>query len=412
MKIALLVLFFMPISFLFSNTVAQEGSGSLSKEQDQLVLYLKGTPYERGFQHGVLLKEQIQRNIATYIDQPKSDIPDRVESFAQNISLLMSFVPQHFKEEMQGLADGSGVPLKKIITLNLFPEMFHCSGITVYGGASKNGVLYHARVLDYSVGKNLQTTAVLQIVKPSDGHCFLNVSYAGFIGSITGMNEEKIALGEIGGLGYGQWSGVPMAFLLRDVLQFTASIDEIKDYLQKTPRTCEYYYVFSDGKTDESVGVYATHTQLQFFKPGQPYALIAPAGLPENYGTNGDNDKFVLNRCSLEYSPYQTLLFENDERLAMLYRVQPSDCLLLTGFSHPERYPVLAERVLKDYGNIDEKSLMNIIQRPVSRPSNLHNAIFCPSALKVWIAHAGPNDEPACDQEYVEWDFSKLLDTL
>lgn len=407
------VLFFLilicTISFGFSELISEQGEGHLEKQKGTLILHLKGTPYERGFQHGTLLKEQIARNIATYIDQPKSDIPGRVESFAQNISLLMSFVPEHFKEEMQGLADGSGVPLQKIVILNLFPEMFHCSGITVSGDASKKGVLYHARVLDYSVGKNLQSTAVLQIVQPDKGNVFLNVSYAGFIGSITGMNKEKIAIGEIGGLGYGNWSGVPMAFLLRDILQFSSSIDDIKTHLQDTPKTCEYYYVFSDGKTNESIGVYATASQVQFFTPGESYALMAPTGLPDKYGSNGDNDKFFLSDCTLENTAYQSLLFEKDNRLAMLFRVQPKDCLLLTGFTHPERYPTLVERVLKNYGHIDETALMDIIKCPVARPSNLHNAIFCPSALKVWIAHAGPTDEPACDQEYQEWDLLNLL---
>lgn len=93
----------------------------------------------------------------------------------------------------------------------------------------------------------------------------------------------------------------------------------------------------------------------------------------------------------------------------MLFRLQPADCLLLTGFPYPERYPVLVERTLEKYGSIDEDSLMQIIKLPVARTSNLHNAIFQPSQLKVWISHAGPNDEPACDQHYDEWDFSDLL---
>lgn len=397
----------------FSAVLSTQGNGFLEEKNGQKILHLKGTPYERGFQHGVLLKDQIQRNISTYIDTAKerSPIEGRVDDFAKNIPVLMSFVPAHFKEEMKGLADGSGIPLQKIIALNLFPEMFHCSGITVCGEASKNGELYHVRVLDYSVGKNLQSTSALMIVEPENGIPYLNVSYAGFIGTITGMNNQKIAIGEIGGLGYGSWQGIPMAFLLREILEKATSIEDVKSILQNSPRTCEYYYVFSDGKTKESIGVYTTKSQLRYFKAGESYALLAPSQLPENYAPNGDHDKFVLTDCSVQTTPYQTLLFESDGRLAMLYRVQPSDCLLLTGYPHPDRYPVLVDRVLKDYGSIDEKALIEIIKEPVARPSNLHNAIFKPSELKVWIAHAGPNDEVACDQEYQEWDFSELLNS-
>jgi isopenicillin-N N-acyltransferase like protein len=410
MRIASLFFFLLFAAFpAFSEILSKQGEGFLEKQNHQQILHLKGTPYERGYQHGVLLKDQIARNIATYIDQPKSPVPGRVEEFVNALPVLMSYVPAHFIEEMKGMAEGSGIPFSKIAFLNLFPEMFHCSGITVSGQASKNGELYHVRVLDYSVGKNLQNTSVLQIVEPENGLAFLNVSYAGFIGTITGMNREKIAIGEIGGLGYGSWQGIPMAFLLREILQKATSLSEVKAILQTSPRTCEYYYVFSDGKTNESFGVYATADQLQFITPGDSYALIAPSHLPANYGHNGDHDKFVLTSCTVENTAYQTLLFENDHRLAMLFRLQPPHCLLLTGYPYPERYPVLIERTLEKYGTIDEKDLMEIVKCPVARPSNLHTAIFQPSQLKVWIAHAGPNDEPACDQAYQEWDFSSLL---
>jgi isopenicillin-N N-acyltransferase like protein len=412
-RIATFFLFALFFAFpVFCDAIKKEGKGFLEQQNGQLILHLKGTPYERGYQHGVLLKAQIQRNIATYIDQPKSHIPGRIEEFTKNVPTLLSFTPKYFIEEMQGLADGSGIPLNKIIALNLFPEMFHCSGITVAGPATQNHELYHVRVLDYSIGKNLQSTAVLQVVEPESGIAFLNVSYAGFIGTVTGMNQQKIAIGEIGGLGYGSWNGVPMAFLLRDLLEKASSLDEIKSYLQSTPRTCEYYYVFSDGKTNESIGVYATASQLQYIHAADTYALIAPSNLPENYGLNGDHDKFVLTCCEIENTPYQTLLFEESKRVAMFFRQQPSGCLLLTGFPHPERYPILVDRIMSKYGAIDEKALMEIIKCPVARESNLHTAIFHPAALKVWIAHAGPKDEPACDQQYQEWDFSSLLTSL
>lgn len=393
----------------FSETIAKHGQGFLERQHNQQILHLKGTPYERGYQHGLLLKEQIQRNIEAYIDKPQSPVPDRVMEFVKSLPALMSYVPEHFIEEMKGVSDGSGIPLSKIVTLNLFPEMFHCSGVTVSGQASKNHELYQVRVLDYSIGKNLQSTSVLQVIEPDHGIAFVNVSYAGFIGTVTGMNKEKIAIGEIGGLGYGSWQGIPMAFLLREILQNASTLDEIKKILQNSLRTCEYYYVFSDGKTNESIGVYATANQLQFIAPGESYALIAPSNLPANYGQNGDNDKFVFTSCSVENTPYQTLFFESDQRLAMLFRLQPSDCLLLTGYPHPERYPVLVERTLEKYGTIDAKDLMEIVKCPVARPSNLHTAIFQPSQLKMWISHAGPNDEPACDQPYQEWELGSLF---
>ncbi len=348
---------------------ATQGKGSLESQDGQMILKLRGTPYERGYQHGVLLKDQIQHNITTFIEGPKGPFQARVEAFIEHLPQLLSIIPDRFKEEMAGISDGADIAYDKILMLNLFPEMFHCSGITVSGPASQEE-LYHVRVLDYSIGKHLQKTAVLQVVEPDGKIPYMNVSYAGFIGTVTGMNLEKIALGEIGGLGYGKWDGIPMAFLLREILENAASLDEVKDILENSPRTCEYYYVFSDGKTKDSLGVYATPTQLQYILPSEAYEDIPTGELRE----------------------------------------QPSHCLLLTGQPRPpEKHSTLVERILENYGKIDVPILMKIIKRPIAHQSNLHNAIFQPSVLKVWIAHAGPNDEPACDQPYHAWDLKLLL---
>lgn len=57
----------------------------------------------------------------------------------------------------------------------------------------------------------LQDHAVLMIVEPEGQLPFVNVSYAGFIGSVTGMNLEQLSTGEMGGGGVGQWDGIPMS---------------------------------------------------------------------------------------------------------------------------------------------------------------------------------------------------------
>jgi isopenicillin-N N-acyltransferase like protein len=400
------------IPSLHSEILSSLGSAFLKQEKGQTVLHVKGSPYEMGYQHGKLLKDQVQRNIQFYIDKTEKNdsVPaGRVKEFLQHIPQVLKHTPERFIEEMKGLAEGAEVPFEKIVLLNLFPEMFHCSGITARKEASHDGSLYHVRILDYSIGKNLQSTAVLIVAEPLDGISFLNVSYAGFIGSVTGMNSKKISVGEIGGQGYGYWDGIPMAFLMRIILEEAESLDQARHLLSSSPRTCEYYYVVSDGNTDDSFGCYATSSHIHFIEPGTNYAMFATAPLPLHYEKNGQHDKFFLSNCSTLSSLYQECWMQNDGQVSALFHRQPQDTLLLTGFSHPERYPVLTERIVENYGRINAVTLMEIIKQPVSRESNLHNAIFHPSTLEIWIAHAGPNNEPACDQPYSHFSMQDLL---
>jgi isopenicillin-N N-acyltransferase like protein len=360
---------------------------SIQNKEGHTVLHIEGTPFEMGFQHGSLLKEKIHQNIRNHLrlgkEPPSISKKERTERFLKVLPHITTFIPEKYIQEMEGVAKGADASFNDILLLNLFPEMFHCCAVTASKEASADGSLYHARVLDYSEGKDLQSSAVLIIAKPNTGYTFINVSYAGFIGTVTGMNEKKIAIGEIGGDGYEHWSGMPMSFLLRSILEDASSLNEAKEILKKTPRTCEYYYIISDGKTDEAFSCYATDSKLQFMSPGQDYSITPP--LDEH-----------LNL---------TIEQGSSENPKASFFKQEKDMILLTGLSSPERYPVLLERACSYWGLINETSLMDIIQTPVSRESNLHNAIFHPSSLTLWVSHAGKEGEPACTQPYVKFSI-------
>jgi isopenicillin-N N-acyltransferase like protein len=83
----------------------------------------------------------------------------------------------------------------------------------------------------------------------------------------------------------------------------------------------------------------------------------------------------------------------------------PEDVVLLSG---EDRAKVLAERIRENYGRIDVPRLAEIIKRPVSMQSNLHDAIFAPESLEMWFADAG-RFTPACDEPYARVNLAELL---
>jgi hypothetical protein len=381
------------VFFFFFNTCFAETSPqilnncSLKVVEDQKILHLKGSPYEIGYQHGNLLKNEISNNIARFITpilSSNTNLPPVIPHFKEAVPKILPYISLDLVQEMQGMADGSGLPYTSILFLNLFPEMFHCSGVIVKDAATLHGELYHVRVLDYSKGNGLQSTAILTIVEPNNGIPFLNATYAGFVGCVTGMNLQKIAIGEIGGKGYGYWEGVPMAFLLRTILQHASTLEDVKSILTDTQRTCEYYYVFSDGKTKKSFGCYATPTILTFFAPGETYCKLPP--LKNTF------DPLLLTP--------ENLLGED-----MQFK-QPQDILMI---AKDEHYDILKNRLLSSYGHIGLEDLKKAIKTPIAHLGNLHNAIFAPETLDLWISHAGKSNEPACDQPYHHFNLQTLI---
>ena len=134
-------------------------------------------------------------------------------------------IPPRFIEECDALSKAAGISQRDGRYANLFPERFHCSGVALRGHATVGGRVLHARVLDYMTEIDLQDAAVVQVFMPEGRNAWMSLGYAGFIGTVTAMNEKGLAIGEMGGRGEGQWDGTPMSLLLRDVMERAGNVE-------------------------------------------------------------------------------------------------------------------------------------------------------------------------------------------
>ncbi len=340
------------------------GHGLLCQLGNKSVLLVAGTPEQMGAAHGRLLGVKARKLVERVVYMVGgADSLHSGEWFLDRMAEIerrtLPHVPPRFLAECDALAQAAGIPVRDGRYGNLFPERFHCSGVAVRGKASQGGRVLHARVLDYMRDINLQGFAAVVVFMPEGRHKWMSLGYAGFVGTVTAMNEKGLAVGEMGGRGEGDWDGTPMTFLLRDVMERAATVEEALAILRRTPRTCEYYYVLSD-KSKAMVGVHADPRQLVVLRPGEPHPQLPHV---------------------------------------------PDDTVLISG---PDRAEHLSRRLVEHYGRIDVATMIEIIKRPVAMQSNLHNAIFAPETLDMWFADAGKTS-PACDEPYAHCNLGALI---
>ena len=341
------------------------GHGVLCSLGDKKILILDGTPEEIGAAHGALLKQQVAKLVERVLYGVGAVDSFRsgewfIETMANIKTRTEQFIPKRFIEECYALADSASLPRRDVLYANLFPERFHCSGVAVRGKASADGKVYHARVLDYMRDIGLQNYAFVTVFIPEGKNAWMTLSYSGFIGTVTAMNEKGLAIGEMGGRGEGLWDGLPMSLLLREIMEKASNVEEALKIIQTTPRTCEYYYVISD-KSGELRALHCLPDKITILKPGEQHPLLPPV---------------------------------------------PEDTVFVSG---DERAKVLSERLRENFGKIDAQKMIEIIKRPVAMKSNLHNAIFCPNTLDMWFADAGKTT-PACDEPYSRVNLAELID--
>jgi fumarylacetoacetate (FAA) hydrolase family protein len=151
-----------------------------------------------------------------------------------------------------------------------------------------------------------------------------------------------------------------MTYLLRDIMERAATVDEALEILKTAKRTCEYYYVISDKKRNLAA-VRCTPGEMIVLQPGQQHELLPPV---------------------------------------------PEDTVFVSG---GDRAKELSKRLHEQAGKIDADAMTKIIKRPVAMGSNLHNAIFMPETLELWFADAGKRT-PACDEPYARVKVGELIE--
>ena len=343
-------------------------NGELRWVDGHRVVLLRGTPEQIGRAHGELLQSEVQRCVDSVLHTFGTVETVRTGRWFRHdldaaSARLAPFIPEDHRRETLAMGASAGLDPRIAALVNVFPELFHCSGFAVFGRATADGKLYHGRVLDYMTTIGLQDAATTFIIAPDGKIPFANVGYAGFTGSVSGINARAISLGEMGGGGEGQWDGVPMATLMRRALEECATLDEVMELWKSNPRTCEYYYVFADGKTNRAVGVAAVPESVEFILPGQTH---------ERLGT-GIEDTAVLSAGS--------------------------------------RLEKLRERIIERHGAIDVPAAQWLMSRPVAMASNLHNVLFVPEDGVFYVANAN-HRQPAAERPYTRLDLHALLATM
>lgn len=341
------------------------GHGLLCTTQGKTILFVEGTPEQMGAAHGRLLEPKVRflvQRVVYLVGAADSVQSGRwfFDTMDEIHRRTKPYIPPRLLAECDALAQAAGISQRDGRYANLFPERFHCSGVAVRGKASKGGRVIHARVLDYMRDIQLQDAAAVVVFMPKGYNTWMSLGYAGFIGTVTAMNEKGLAIGEMGGRGEGDWDGLPMSLLLRDIMERADNVEQALELMQSARRTCEYYYVLSD-RSGNIAGVHADARQMTILRPGQQHP-------------------------QLPLVPEDTVMMSADQRAVHL-----------------------SNRLQQYYGQIDVPTMIEIIKRPVAMNSNLHNAVFAPETLDMWVADAGRHTV-ACDEPYAHCNLGALVE--
>lgn len=352
------------------------------------VLHVAGTPYERGYQHGVLLRKEVQDNLG-YMYERAIEVYHSKEIFAEAYERLRPFISAEYIEEMHGLAHGSKMPLETIHAIHALPSMSEwggkkllkgvvqkmmagedlgtsCSNLSAANTASVDGNLYVVRILDWGLHRisKLHEYPLLTVSHPDIGIPSVNVGWVGFLGAVSGMNAEGITLGE---MGYRDppnetLRGEPMVFLLRDVLSQAKTLSDARSILKNAVGECSYVFLISDGKTKQAEMYIKDPDRFDIYHPGEDFE---------------DGEIRLRGHKDLIYGGH---------------------------FSE-----LMGSELAASAGRISPETIMQEFVPKFAMPSNFHNVVYDPANLRIWVNNAKSAKERAAEQPYTFFDLGAAL---
>jgi len=343
----MIVLFGM-IALLMPRLGAAEGYlRSVGEGPDKIpVVVVRGTPYEMGRSQGELIKDQATVLVQTFLDLVQSHGEDRYSDAALDAAwqAVSPHTDPRFKEELRGMADGTGIPLGALQRAHMLPVVsdYSCSGIAAWGEATKDGHLYQTRNLDWEMHVKVQDHPCIVVYIPDEGIPHVNITFAGCIGANTGMNAAGIALSEMGdspGRDYPyDINGVHFTTLFRSILYDARDLDQAIAMFQSAKRIKKYHYVVGDGKKRSAVKILAHAPDLVIWRDNDPSDELAPNVLPN-------------------------IVYQDEGR----------------GAFRP---------LQKVYGKIGAKEMIDIACKIPIKGGNVLDVVYDATALEFWVAYA------------------------
>ncbi len=245
---------------------------------DSSLMYIElcGSPYERGFQHGSLLKKEIQEVIKLLKNDIFLTTEIEADNFIEDFFNETDFIPSIKKwspdlwDEVKGISDGSEIDFETILFHQLGDEFFFyteyifahkCSSMGVNKSSSQSSIT--AQNMDIPPYFDGYQT----VIKYKDSLSNKEIMYLtipGHIG-ITGMNNQFVSINcNILMQLKNQTTGLPVSFIVRSVLNQNSQNEAIA-FLKTIEHASGQNYII--GGKEKVYSFECSSSKIEEFKP-------------------------------------------------------------------------------------------------------------------------------------------------
>lgn len=367
-------------------------------------MYVSGAPYERGVKAGELSKTLVQFQEHAFTDQIKKMIPS--EKYLKFLKYVIGFinrdlsahVTKEYQEEIYGISQSAsdsfqwvGDNYSRILNYHAAHDVGHalqnlmlvgCTSFGAWGHQAEGGMVL-GRNFDFWVGDEFAENKIVEFVAPDSGYNFAYVTWGGFIGVVSGMNEQGLTVtinAAPSEIPYG--AATPVSLVAREILQYAKNIKEAIAIARSREMFVSESFMIGSAKDQKAILIEKTPSQMDIVEPKDE--LITSTN--HYQGATLGHTQLNLKAMETSASVYrQNRLLELIRQKAPLNTQKAADILRdKNGLGN------------KDIGLGNEKAINQLIAH--------HSIIMMPDSLRMWVS-ASPFQLGA----YVCYDLKKVF---
>ena len=387
-----------------------KGNSSLRKNkyaQWELVAY--GNPLDLGNSIGELSKELIEKQEEIFFSKVEELVPSK---FKQNLlrkflagynRKMDMYIKEEYKAEIYGISkytsdkyDYFAQKYLRSLYLHSAHDIGHalkdlalvgCSSFAVWGDKTEDGNLIIARNFDFYIGDDFAEEKVISFIQPEKGYKFMSVSWAGFIGVMSGMNDQGLTVTiNAGKSDIPFLAKAPISLVAREIIQYASNIEEAKDIAKQKEVFVSESIMVGSVYDNKAVLLEISPDKFDVFQIINSSQLICSNHFQsETYLSDKKNIKHIEESHSkYRYDRMEELLKETD-------KLNPKSAVSIL------RNRDGLKNVKIGYGN--EKSLNQLLAH--------HGIVFQPQKKMVWVS-----SNPYQLGEFVAFHLDSVFDNF
>lgn len=368
-------------------------------------MYVEGNPFERGVINGKLSKELVVRQEDHFAEQITKMVPSK---FKRNfLKYLIGFfnrnldknITAEYREEIYGVSTSAspqyqylGTNYQRILNYHAAHDIGHavqnlalvgCTSFGTWGSMSADSTMIIGRNFDFYVGDKFAEDKIVAFFNPTKGHKFMTVTWGGFVGAVSGMNDQGLSVTiNAAKTSLPTGSATPVSLVTREILQYAKNIAEAISIAKSRKMFVSESFLVASAADNKAVIIEKTPEILDVYDSQKDFIICT------NHFQSKGLGKTKMN-------------IEQENESASAYRYKRLTELLYANGKNTVQKTI---NILRDQKGLNGTNIGMGNEKAINQLIAHHSVVFEPKKLIVWVSTS-----PWQLGQYVAYDLNKIF---